>query len=159
MDLPRDILYSQASCEQCGSSKLLERQGDQDVLPGEEDLHERLQWQLIDSLHRSHQSWGLVVQIEVKIKKASSGDDVHALFRSIEAAPGHYSCELLELCPTDGSAVENRFFTVVPPDERRSRASVVVLAKVAALVGRHDVRPLLGGQFDAIARSADCSFG
>jgi hypothetical protein len=77
------------------------------------------------------------------------------MFRSIQAAPGRYSCELVEISPTDGSLLESCFFTLLPPEEERSRASVVVLAKAAALIDSPDVRPLDDGQFDAIARQRD----
>jgi hypothetical protein len=123
------------------------------MLPGEEDLHERLQRQLIDGLIQSHQSWGLVVQVKAKLKKSGSW----GMFRSIQAAPGRYSCEMVEISPTDGSYLDGRFFTLVPPEEERSRASVVVLAKAAALIGSPDVRPLRDGQFDEVARSRDAA--
>lgn len=119
-----------------------------DVLPGEEALHERLQCKLIAGLLESHRNWGLVVQVEAKLKKSGST----GMFRSIQAAPGRYSCELIELSPADGSCMESRFFTLVSPEEERSRASVVVLAKAAALIGSPNARPLGDGQFDAVAR-------
>jgi hypothetical protein len=121
-----------------------------DVLPGEEGLHERLQRELIDVLADSHRNWGLVVQIEAKVGEAGSW----GMLRSIQAGPGRYSCELIEISPADGSCLDNRFFTLVPPEERPSRASVVVLAKVAALVDSPDVRPLEDGQFDKLARQS-----
>lgn len=121
-----------------------------DVLPGEEALHERLQRELIDSLLRLHQESGLVVQIEARLSCSGSTADLHGMIRTIQAAPGRYSCEFVELSPHDGSSVENRFFTLVPPEEERSRASVLILAKAAALIGSPDVQPLPEGEFDAI---------
>jgi len=118
-----------------------------DVLPGEEDLHERLQRQLVDSLIHSHRSGGLVVQVEAKLRESGSW----GMLRSIQAAPGRYSCELVEIS-ADGCCLDSRFFTLVPPEEGRSRASVVILAKAAALIGSPDVRPLGDGQFDELAR-------
>ena len=119
-----------------------------DVLPGEEDLHERLQCQLIDGLTHSHNNCGLVVQVEARLRETGSW----GMLRSIQAAPGRYSCELVEISPTDGSCLDSRFFTLVPPEEGRSRASVVILAKAAALIESPDVRPLGDGQFDELAR-------
>lgn len=122
------------------------------MLPGEEMLHDRLQRELIDTLVRSHRSWGLVVQVEARLGHSGSHDGLHGLIRSIQAAPGRYSCEFVELSPTDGSPLENRFFTLVSPEEERSRASILVLAKAAALIASPDVRPLGDGRFDAVVR-------
>lgn len=124
-----------------------------DVLPGEEALHEHLQRQLIATLIQSHRSWGLVVQVKAKLKESGSW----GLFRSIQAAPGRYSCELVEISPTDGSFLDSRFFTLVPPEEERSRASIIVLAKAAALIDSPNVHPLRDGQFDEVARLRDAA--
>lgn len=122
-----------------------------EVLPGEEGLHERLQWELIDTLARSHRSFGLVVQVEATVSHPGSRD-LHGMMRSIQAAPGRYSCEFVEFSPTDGLPIENRFFTLVPPEEERSEVSILVLAKAAALIGSTDSRPVTDGQFDAVVR-------
>ncbi len=122
-----------------------------DVLPGEEALHERLQRRLIDGLVQSHRSCGLVVQVEAKFDETGS----RGMFRSIQAAPGRYSCELVEISPSATSRLKSLFFTLVSPDEGRSRASVLILAKAAALIGSPDVRYLEDGQFDAVARRSD----
>jgi hypothetical protein len=73
------------------------------------------------------------------------------MIRSIQAAPGRYSCEFVELS-TDGEPLETRMFTLVPPNEERSRASVLILAKTAAAIVSPGVRPLVDGQFDDLAR-------
>jgi hypothetical protein len=124
---------------------------DGDVLPGEERLHARLQQELIETLLRSHDHWGLVVQIEADLDHSEADEARHVLIRSIQAAPGRYSCEFVELSPRGGLPLETGFFTLVPPDEERSRASVMVLAKAAAAVGSPSLRPLVDGQFDALA--------
>jgi len=73
------------------------------------------------------------------------------MIRSIEAAPGRYSCEFVEFSPADGSPLDSRFFTLVSPEEERARASILILAKATALIESPDVRLLGDGQFDAVA--------
>lgn len=68
-----------------------------DILPGEEALHGRLQQKLIDILDRSHRDSGFVIQLEGKVGRHGSGTGLHGMIRSIEAAPGRYSCEFVEL--------------------------------------------------------------
>jgi hypothetical protein len=120
-----------------------------DLLPGEEALHARLQGKLIETLACSHQALGVVVQIEAKIP-AGSGSAVHGMLRSIQAAPGHYSCEFLEISPESEVPAESRFFTVAPPEEERSCASIILLAKAAALVECEELRSVSDGYFDAV---------
>jgi hypothetical protein len=129
-----------SACIRCGN----------DVLPGEEMLHERLQRDLIDTLARSHRSRGLVVQIEAKLSKEGRGPDLHGMIRSIEAAPGRYSCEFVEFSLADGLPLESWFFTVISPEEERSRAPILVLAKTAALIESPHGQPLGEGQFDLV---------
>lgn len=151
MWIPRDTSSPPTTCKEgSGGTDSWELSG-RDVLPGEEDLHEQLQRELMDGLARSHQSGGLVIQIEAKLEKGGC----RGMFRSIEAAPGRYSCELLEISPADDSCVENRFFTLVSPEDEPSRASILILAKATALLSSPHVRPVEEDSFEAAARAAD----
>lgn len=132
----------------CAEGHELAKSCQNDLLPGEEEIHARLQSELIEKLACSHRAFGLVVEIEARV--GGSESHLHGMLRSIQAAPGRFSCEFLELRPGSEVPAENRFFTIVPPDEERCRASLLILAKAAALVECDEMHPVSDGRFDAV---------
>lgn len=125
-----------------------------DLLPGEERLHETLQAELIEILASHHRTVGQVVHLEARLTNAEAG--LHGYVRSVEAAKGRYSCEFIELHSHSGEVLDCEFFALLPPLEEASEASVLTLAKAAAVAKSRKAKAIAETAFDAVVVS--CPF-
>lgn len=127
---------------------------DSEILPGEEELHTRLQVGLMRVLTDRHKELGMAFKVRGRIKN-KGGDATVGVLRSIEAARiddvSRCSCEFFELEKSDGPLLENRFFTLVPPEDEPARASVILLAKVRTLLEGGRLQLLTDEEFQTVA--------
>jgi hypothetical protein len=129
--------------------------GEADLLPGEEQLHEALQAELIEALASHHRWAGRVVNLSASLAK--SGAEVQGYIRSVEASNGRYSCEFIELNEGSGAVLGHEFFALLPPFEEASEASVLILAKAAAVAKDRKATAVPHNVFDELVTS--CSAG
>lgn len=118
-----------------------------DILPGEEALHERLQDELIAHLEGRLRGREFVVVLESRPGKRNH--EQHSYLYALQAAPGYFSCELMEV-DAQGTPVEFEFFTLAPAAEQASGASVITLAKAGAVASDRYAVPIERETFDAV---------